>query len=145
MEKLDYYKLLNVEKSATEDQIKKAYRELMRKWHPDKVNKESEREATQMTCRINEAYETLSDKSKRTQYDQEQQQETPKLFKDFYEEQLSKFGSYRKFWESNFRSFEEEVLKYERFSGSFGATYENPIRPNSKYKFEKAASKYSDF
>lgn len=66
MEYKDYYKILDVERSATEAQIKSAYRKLARKFHPD-VNKSAD--ASQKFKDINEAYEVLSDKEKRKRYD----------------------------------------------------------------------------
>ncbi len=60
----NYYKILGVEKNATPEAIKKAYRELAHKYHPDKGG-DAER-----FKEINEAYQILSDKDKRAQYDQ---------------------------------------------------------------------------
>ncbi|MBN1263587.1 MAG: DnaJ domain-containing protein [Candidatus Pacebacteria bacterium] len=63
----DYYDILEVQKEASEAEIKKAYRRLALKWHPDK-NKSAEAEAR--FKEINEAYEVLSDAKKREAYDQ---------------------------------------------------------------------------
>ncbi|HWB25824.1 MAG TPA: J domain-containing protein [Chitinophagaceae bacterium] len=64
---IDYYKTLGVNKSATEDEIKKAYRKLARKYHPD-VNP-NDKEAHKKFQEINEANEVLSDPEKRKKYD----------------------------------------------------------------------------
>ena len=63
----DYYKILGVEKTATEEAIKKAYRKLAMQYHPDR-NKEN-KEAEKKFKEIGEAYGVLSDKEKRKQYD----------------------------------------------------------------------------
>lgn len=63
----DYYATLGVERGATADEIKKAYRRLARKYHPD-VSKEKDAEARMME--VNEAYTVLSDPEKRAAYDQ---------------------------------------------------------------------------
>lgn len=66
-EEEDYYKVLGIDKSASQDDVTRAYRELAKKWHPD-VNHAPE--ATAMFEKITKAYEVLKDPQKRVAYDQ---------------------------------------------------------------------------
>ncbi|XP_027105380.1 uncharacterized protein [Coffea arabica] len=66
---VDYYKILQVDKSAKDEDLKKAYRKLAMKWHPDK-NPNNKKEAEAKFKQISEAYEVLSDPEKRAIYDQ---------------------------------------------------------------------------
>ncbi len=68
MAKRDYYEVLGVDKKASEDEIKRAYRRMAIKYHPDKNPGDKEAEAKFKECA--EAYEVLSDAEKRRQYDQ---------------------------------------------------------------------------
>jgi curved DNA-binding protein len=67
MDFVDYYKILGINKSASDDEIKKAYRKMARKFHPD-VNPD-DKEAHKKFQQVNEANEVLSDPEKRKKYD----------------------------------------------------------------------------
>ncbi|MBU4304066.1 MAG: molecular chaperone DnaJ [Candidatus Omnitrophica bacterium] len=69
MTKRDYYEILGVGKDASVDEIKKTYRKLAMKYHPDRVAPEKRKEAEEQFKEISEAYAVLSDEHKRAQYD----------------------------------------------------------------------------
>ncbi len=68
--KRDYYEILGAKKSASLDEIKKTYRELALRYHPDRVPPEQKKEAEEKFKEISEAYAVLSDAQKRSLYDQ---------------------------------------------------------------------------
>ena len=94
----DYYQVLGVDKKAAADEIKKAYRKLALKWHPDK--NPNNKAAEEKFKKISEAYAVLSDAKKREQYDQfgsadqfRQQYSQEDIFRDFdLDEILRSFG-----------------------------------------------------
>ena len=69
MSKKDYYEILGVPKDASDAEIKKAFRKLAIKYHPDK-NRDDPKAAEEKFKEVNEAYSVLSNKQKRAQYDQ---------------------------------------------------------------------------
>ena len=66
----DYYQILGVQRGATDDELKKAYRKMALKHHPDRNPGDKKEFADKMFKDVNEAYEVLSDKDKRAVYDQ---------------------------------------------------------------------------
>ena len=68
MDYTDYYKILEIDKKATADEIKKAYRTLAKKYHPDKNL--GDKKAEERFKLVNEANEVLGDPEKRKQYDE---------------------------------------------------------------------------
>ena len=72
MKNKSYYDILGVKKTATQEEIQNAYRQLIKKWHPDKfanATEDKKKEAEEMSRQINEAYETLKDPQTRKEYD----------------------------------------------------------------------------
>ena len=67
--KKDYYEVLGINKNATDEELKKAYRKLAKQYHPD-ANPDNKEEAEKKFKEVNEAYETLSNPQKRKMYDQ---------------------------------------------------------------------------
>ncbi|MRR17215.1 MAG: J domain-containing protein [Deltaproteobacteria bacterium] len=101
----DYYQVLGVDKKATAEEIKKAYRKLAVKWHPDK-NPNNKAAAEEKFKKISEAYAVLSDAKKREQYDQFGSA-------DQYRQQYSQ--------EDIFRGFDlDEILRGFGFGGARG-------------------------
>jgi DnaJ domain len=94
MDPKDYYSILGVSTNSTEAQIKKAYRDLALKYHPDRNNSLW---ATEMMKKINEAYDVLSDKQKRFDYDRRNDSAAAAgySFNDIYET-YSKYSDYVK-------------------------------------------------
>ena len=70
MAKRDYYEVLGVAKNATDEDIKKAYRKLAMKFHPDRNQGDGAKKAEETFKEVKEAYEMLSDPPKRAAYDQ---------------------------------------------------------------------------
>ena len=68
MAKRDYYEILGVSKSASNDEIKKAYRKLALKYHPDKTK--GDKASEEKFKEASEAYHVLSDEKRKTNYDQ---------------------------------------------------------------------------
>ena len=97
MAETDYYKILGVNKAATEDEIKKAYRKLAMKYHPDHAKED--KAAEEKFKQVSEAYAVLSDKEKRQQYDTfgstgfQQRYSQEDIFRDInFEDILRGFG-----------------------------------------------------
>ena len=67
MSETDYYKMLGVSKKASDDEIKKAYRKLAMKYHPDRTK--GDKSAEETFKKVSEAYAVLSDPKKRKEYD----------------------------------------------------------------------------
>lgn len=68
--KRDYYETLGVERTASDDELKKAYRKMARQHHPDLQTGEAQKKVSEEKFKeVNEAYETLSDQEKRKRYD----------------------------------------------------------------------------
>lgn len=111
----DYYSTLGVGKNASDDEIKSAYRQLAKKYHPD-LNKTPE--AAEKFKEINEAYSVLSDKQKRANYDQFGSADGPQGFGGG--QGFSGFGG-----EGGFGGFEDI---FNMFTGGFGGRGGQPAR-----------------
>jgi len=127
---IDYYKLLEIDKTATADQIKKAYRKLARKYHPD-VNPNDE-EAHKKFQQINEANEVLSDSEKRKKYDSygENWQHA-----DQFENQRQSNSQYQKGGGGSFSDFGSSFGDGD-FSDFFSSMFGNQSRNKQQAQFK---------
>lgn len=121
----DYYKLLGVSRSATEKEIKAAYRKLARQYHPD-VNP-NDKQAEAKFKDINEAYEVLSDPDKRAAYNRygDQWQNYQRMREQYGENASGGFDA--PFGFGNFAEFIENLLRGSGFGGG-GGTPNTPPR-----------------
>jgi len=129
MEYIDYYKVLGISRDATEDDIKKAYRKLARKYHPD-INP-NDKEAHKKFQEINEANEVLSDPEKRKKYDQ--------YGKDWkhaeqFEQAKRQQGSYAGGRSEGFYDFEEGENFSDFFESLFGGAGRRTRESNVKFR-----------
>lgn len=129
MAKRDYYDVLGVSKTATDDEIKKAYRNLAKKYHPDVS---TEPNAEEKFKEIQEAYEVLSDQQKREQYNQFGH-ESPNMGQGFGGFDFGGFGG----------GFEDILSSMfgggRRSSSSSANTRGNDLRTTVTVTFEEAA------
>ena len=131
-EKRDYYEVLGVDKNASPDEIKKAYRKLAKKYHPD-LNPNNKEEAETKFKEASEAYEVLSNAEKKQQYDQ---------FGHAAFDQTAGGGAYG----GGFDGFDMGDIFSSFFGGGFGGGRQNPNAPrrgrdisyNIDLKFEEA-------
>ena len=148
MAKRDYYEVLGVDKNASENDIKKAYRKAAMKYHPDKFANATDAEkkdAEEKFKEINEAYQVLSDNEKKQQYDQFGHAAFEQGGAGFGGGGFGGFGDFdindifNMFrGNSNFRDFEE----YTNFGGSSRRSYVEPgndLRYNLEITLEEAA------
>lgn len=121
---LDYYKVLGIDKSASQDDIKKAYRKLARKYHPD-LNPNDE-EAKRKFQEINEANEVLTDAEKRKKYDQ--------------------YGENWKHGEEYERAQQQYQRQHSSSGGASGFSGQNPFEGfDFNYSGNYDTGEYSDF
>jgi DnaJ family protein B protein 4 len=96
----DYYNILGVSKDATDTDIKKAYKKLAVKWHPDK-NPDNKKEAEQHFKKISEAYQVLSNKEKRKEYDLYGKEGIKNDYRNFNYGNISPEELFRQFFHTN--------------------------------------------
>ncbi len=148
MEFIDYYKILGLDKKATEADVKKAYRKLARKHHPD-LNP-NDTSAKQKFQQINEANEVLSDPTKRAKYDKygkdwmhAEEFEKQRQQQEQYNKQYGQSGGRQRtsgsFEESDFSDFFESMFG----GGSFGGRQESGGRTSDPFNRRSSGqSKY---
>ena len=122
----DYYEILGISKSASEDEIKKAFKKAAIKYHPDKYSNAGDsekKEAEEKFKEINEAYSVLSDPEKKSQYDQ--------FGHDAYKQGAGQggFGGFEGFGGSG--GFEDIFSFFGGGEGGFGSRSGNYVKPGN--------------
>jgi len=131
MDYIDYYKILGVDKSASEADIKKAYRKLARQYHPD-LNPNNE-DAKKKFQQINEANEVLSDTEKRKKYDQYGKDWAhAEAFEKAQQQQQHSYQNYQD--NTDFGSFGSEGDFSDFFSSMFGGAEMHERRNRTQFR-----------
>ncbi|UCG66680.1 MAG: molecular chaperone DnaJ [Deltaproteobacteria bacterium] len=111
----DYYKIIGVSKDATQEEVKKAYRKLARKWHPD-INP-GNKEAEQKFKEIAEAYDVIGDEEKRKLYDEFGEEG---LQAGFDAEKAREYRQWSSFQQQERRAGGQEFGRYQSYEDIFG-------------------------
>lgn len=120
----NYYEILEVNQKASREVIEKAYKVLVKKYHPDQYNGQKQQYAEKKIKEINEAYNVLSDEFLKEQYDSELQKEEMREYEKRYQEKIEnqyKQANTRK-QETKEQPLEERMKRHK--PGSFGAIVE---------------------
>lgn len=135
---LRYYKILGIDKQSSVDDIKRAYRSLAKKHHPDK-NPDNKEEAEKKFKEINEAYSCLSDPKKRGTYDLYGEDSVKQPFTANYPRQRPSGSTYRDFpgfgsmYAGDMPSFGMGGSMGDMFSDMFGQFFNAPLNRRSQY------------
>lgn len=145
--KRDYYEILSLKKDASPDDIKRAYRNLALKYHPDRVDHSKKKEAEEKFKEISEAYEVLMDPQKKANYDRYGHEAVDSTFKhggfdfsqDFthFEDLKDIFGGFD--ISELFRGFGFGGDSFESYSGRPGRGRGRDLQLDLEIKFEEAA------
>ena len=124
-DKRDYYEVLGLSRSATADEIKKAYRNLALKYHPDRVSADKKKEAEEKFKEMSEAYEVLIDSGKKATYDQRGNQKCrvekePQIHQRFLRQ--AQFNQHMKDQDEKTKSNPKVVTQAQPKSDDTGAT-----------------------
>ena len=117
--KIDYYKILEIDKNSTPDEIRKAYKKLAFKYHPDK-NPENTEDSEKKFKEISEAYSILSDPSKKSDYDAFGRTE----FQSFNYNNFDVFTFFHEFFKNN--NDEEFEKEFEKFTNNVNNNNKKP-------------------
>ncbi|MCI8362044.1 MAG: DnaJ domain-containing protein [Clostridia bacterium] len=107
----DYYEILEVSKNASEEIIEKAYKVLVKKYHPDLQEEQYKKQAEEKMKLINEAYENLSDVDKRKEYDIELENEEKRKIQEQQIENYNKENVYEEQYNENEEEYSEPLTK----------------------------------
>ena len=130
-DKKDYYKILEINKNSSQDDIRKAYKKLVCKYHPDK-NPENQEESEIKFKEITEAYSVLSNPSKRSDYDGFGRTD----FQNFDYNNVDPFNFFNEYFKNN-DEFQEDIKNINN-------NYKTPHQNDSKRRFEEVRKRVRD-
>ena len=137
MENKNYYEWLEISKNASPEVIEKAYKALVKKYHPDLQEGESKKEAEEIIKHINEAYEVLSDAIKREEYDHTLQDDT--VSKEDYDKLKQELNNVR-----NNQNYNTNNIYYEQNQPTNNPSQEdlNQILQEEQFRREQEELEY---